>query len=692
MRHYEDECHIKRLRSEKLKKAEGERRKNAVKGGKPEGGGPNPGGFKGKGNPGGGRRSSAPSIGGRGAPNPTPKGEPSGEKRPAPSTPSAGGADKRSENAKNRRLNWRSKCLQAAGVEVKFPGQGWGGGSEDEDSVFWITPKTGDQVYKAVLDTGATPSIVARRLLKQAKIRKTKTVAIRVGDGRTIHSPVGLDVTVCLGYEQVTQHCNVLDTDAFDIVIATDFLRRNPQVKLLSLQRPYALDCDLGSGLLSVPLELSGPKESGLRYVNRSYRTENYQLVRLVLENGLAALQVDLNGVQVELFASKEQHMMQLHCSRYLNNTYRFYWRSMELCYANPQFCQLAKVLTKVALEGARVILCTPDCGTTGEHAYWRPLLDRMTAGRTKLPNGPIYVPDDSEETMPAPEWGSFLSTVDGSLNPLPMSELDQVVLKEVMAENRGLTLVDLKKRSEYSLVTTTSGDCSDEQETPAVSTPFADADDRLSIIASAIPPVDPEVLTLKHSAFLAQLILDEGDLGESTHGGSHEHAVLSMQATDCPTSEVPSAKPSPNNMPVSWYDVQDLQHVLWAKAEGIEQPTRLDFLKRTWKTPIWAEEDDEEMTLPDPEVPLVCSLHYAQQGCQDWEDDLPPETMGRMRKQEKEKSNLHAEEHFAEKLDSLNVDPRLSKLIQKYLEVSWSVGPTPVFQKPGPGGSQTQT
>ena len=198
--------------------------------------------------------------------------------------------------------------------------------------------KIGDQVHKAVLDTGATLSIVARRLLKQAKIRKTKTVAIRVGDGRTIHSLGGADVTVCLGDEEVTQHCKVLDTDAFDIVIGTDFLRFNPQVKLLSLQRPYALHCDFGSGLYSVPLELSGLKESGLRYVNRCYRTENYQLVRPVLENGLVALQLDLNEIQVELFASKEQHLMQLYCSRILNNAYRFYWKSMGLCYANPPF------------------------------------------------------------------------------------------------------------------------------------------------------------------------------------------------------------------------------------------------------------------------------------------------------------------------------------------------------------------
>ena len=119
-------------------------------------------------------------------------------------------------------------------------------------------------------------------------------------------------MTVCLGDERVTQHCRVLDTDAFDIVIGTDFLRRNPQVKLLSLQRPHALHCDFGSGLFSVPLELSGRKESGLRYLNRCYRTENYQLVRPVLPNGLAALQVDLKDIQVELFASKEQHLMQL--------------------------------------------------------------------------------------------------------------------------------------------------------------------------------------------------------------------------------------------------------------------------------------------------------------------------------------------------------------------------------------------
>ena len=46
-------------------------------------------------------------------------------------------------------------------------------------------------------------------------------------------------------------------------------------------------------------------------------------------------------------------------------------------------------------------------------------------------------------------------------------------------------------------------------------------------------------------------------------------------------------------------------------------------------------------MTLLHPEVPLVYSLNYAQQGRQDWEDELPPETIGCMKNQEKGKSNL---------------------------------------------------
>ena len=69
-----------------------------------------------------------------------------------------------------------------------------------------------------------------------------------------------------------------------------------------------------------------------------------------------------------------------------------------------PPFSQLAKVLTKITLEGTRVVLCAPEWGSTGEHAHWKCLLDRMTEGRTKLRDVPIYVFEHSPETMPAPK------------------------------------------------------------------------------------------------------------------------------------------------------------------------------------------------------------------------------------------------------------------------------------------------
>ena len=56
-----------------------------------------------------------------------------------------------------------------------------------------------------------------------------------------------------------------------------------------------------------------------------------------------------------------------------------------------------------------------------------------------QLSNSPIYVPEDSDETMQAPEWASYLSIVDGALNPVPLCDVDQPILTGVMAENRGL-------------------------------------------------------------------------------------------------------------------------------------------------------------------------------------------------------------------------------------------------------------
>ena len=369
-----------------------------------------------------------------------------------------------------------------------------------------------------------------------------------------------------------------------------------------------------------------------------------------------------------------------------MNNAFCFFWKAMGLAYANPSFSLFAKVLTKIAHEGGRVVMSTPDWGCSGEHAYWCRMLDRMTVGRVQLPGDPIYVPEDSDTAMQAPEWASFLSIVDGSLNPVPLCDLDQVLPKEVMAENCGLTLSDLQKRSpEHISATPTGCESPDGYLEPAAVK--EDADNQLSEIATTIPPVDPSCVELKHSALLAQLLLEEVDLESNSEPTSPVgKPVLHMQHMHSgePVAQSPDAlaQPASNNMPLSEHYTQELRRLLYLKAEGIDRQLRLQYLRQTWKSSIWSEEDDGSYTLPDPEIPLVYSLHYGQQYPPEWDDgSVPAETADRQKKKEHGKSNLHAEEDFLQKIESLSLDPLLKKLLLTYEEVFGAL-PTPLSCK----------
>ena len=262
--------------------------------------------------------------------------------------------------------------------------------------------------------------------------------------------------------------------------------------------------------------------------------------------------------------------------------------------------------------------MSTPDWGCSGEHAYWRRMLDQMNVGRAQLPDGPIYVPEDSDTAMQASEWASFLSIVDGSLNPVPLCDLYQLLLKEVMAENPGLTLSDLKERSPEHLSATLTG-CESPDGDLQPAAVKEDADYQLSKIASTISPVDPCCVEVKHSAFVAQLLLEKVDLESTSEPTSPVgKLVLHMQHTHSgePVAQSPDAlaRPASNNMPLSEHDTQQLRRLMYLKAEGIEHQEWLQYLRQTWKSSIWSEEDDDSYTLPDPEIPLVYSLHYRQQ------------------------------------------------------------------------------
>ena len=117
------------------------------------------------------------------------------------------------------------------------------------------------------MDTGATLSILGCRLLKQVKIWKTKTVAIRVGDGRTIRSLRGVDVTVCLGDEEMTQRCKVQDTDTLTLSLAQISCAVTPRSNCCLCYVPMTYTATLAVAF-SLSLGSShGPKECGLRYL-----------------------------------------------------------------------------------------------------------------------------------------------------------------------------------------------------------------------------------------------------------------------------------------------------------------------------------------------------------------------------------------------------------------------------------------
>ena len=136
-------------------------------------------------------------------------------------------------------------------------------------------------------------------------------------------------------------------------------------------------------------------------------------------------------------------------------------------------------------------------------------------------------------------------------------------------------------------------------------------------------------------------------------------------------------AQPASNNMPLSEDDTQELRRLLYLRAEGIERQERLQYLRQTWKSSIWSEEDDDSYTPPDPGIPLVYSLHNGQQCSPEWDEgSVPAETADRLKKKEHGKSNLHAEEDFLQKIESLNLEPRLKKLLPTYEEVFGALPP----------------
>ena len=290
--------------------------------------------------------------------------------------------------------------------------------------MFWVRIRLGGgEIPGGLSDTGATISIVAKTNLPCGDLKNIlSTAAIRMRDGHVVHSCGDFEVEVPMGSRSIAHRFYVMYTEALDFVLGTDFFVKHSQMLSLTLQAPYVLQVEDGDGWESVPLEQSEHTSSYLRVCKRepstmmvASKTEDYQLLGDVLDQGLRELGYSREDLNVELFASNKQHVLDLYWSKGKHCCYKFYRPSFGMAYENPRFSELGKVLIKVALERSCMVLCSPDWGAHGGNEYWRTPLDKLTLTSIQLPDDAIYVPLGCITPIVKPGWGSMLSVVDGS-------------------------------------------------------------------------------------------------------------------------------------------------------------------------------------------------------------------------------------------------------------------------------------
>ena len=119
-----------------------------------------------------------------------------------------------------------------------------------------------------------------------------------------------------MGPQTIAHRFYVMDTEAFDFVLGADFFVQHSQIQSLTLQAPYLLHVDTGNSRESVPGERSEYTSSYLRVSKEepsnmmaASKSEDYQLLGEVLDQGPKELGYSREDLSMELFASDKQHV-----------------------------------------------------------------------------------------------------------------------------------------------------------------------------------------------------------------------------------------------------------------------------------------------------------------------------------------------------------------------------------------------
>ena len=90
---------------------------------------------------------------------------------------------------------------------------------------------------------------MAKKILPCGDLRNIlPTAAIRMDNGHVVHSSGDCEVEVPMGSISIAHRFYVMDTEAFDFVLGTNFFVEHSQILSLTLQAPYVLQVDHGDG------------------------------------------------------------------------------------------------------------------------------------------------------------------------------------------------------------------------------------------------------------------------------------------------------------------------------------------------------------------------------------------------------------------------------------------------------------
>ena len=182
---------------------------------------------------------------------------------------------------------------------------------------------------------------MAKKTLPRGDLKNIMpTAAIHMGDGHVVDSFWDCEVEVRMGSGSIAHRFYVIDTEAFDIVLGTDFFVEHSQILSLTLQAPYVLQVDHGDRWESVPLEQPEHTSSHLRLCKKepstmivASKTDEYQLLWDVFDQCVKEFGYSREDLNVELFASDKQHVLDLYCSKGKNCCYKFYWPFFLMAY-----------------------------------------------------------------------------------------------------------------------------------------------------------------------------------------------------------------------------------------------------------------------------------------------------------------------------------------------------------------------